>query len=255
MPPLNETAAGTHVREDGSPAPRRLGRLRLAALNIDGVLLPDSFSPMIHHFVESRGGTYTAELERRVFSQNRAQAARALAETLPGLTPDQVVAEYFRDREAYLAANPMTAVPGALELLLRLRGLGLDLVCYGGLDADHFERYLGAYAEHFGKPPYICTNDVRPGLREITEEFGLEHGEVLFVDDVASVAAAARELAAPFIGRPSTLVHSHQAAQMRGLGVRHIVASLDAIDEALVRRIDQETAEGTLWTAAAPRHR
>ncbi|WP_406150634.1 hypothetical protein [Streptomyces anulatus] len=33
----------------------------LPALNIDGVLLNDTFGPVIHHFVVSRGGTYTVE--------------------------------------------------------------------------------------------------------------------------------------------------------------------------------------------------
>lgn len=228
------------ARADHRPPGGGLRRLRLAALNIDGVLLSDSFSPVIRAFVESRGGRYTAELEHRVFSQNRERAARALAEALPGLTAAEVPAAYFREREEYLAAHPMTVMPGTLPLLRRLRRLGLPFVCYGGLDRDHFDRYLGPHADLFTEPAYICTDKIRPGLREIAERFDLDPGEILFVDDVARVAEAALELGACFIGHPSTLPHNHQAARMRESGIRHIVDSLDAIDEDLLIRIDRE---------------
>ncbi|MEV7388070.1 MULTISPECIES: HAD family hydrolase [unclassified Streptomyces] len=230
----------------------RLHRLRLAAVNIDGVLLNDTFSPLIHRFVTRRGGTYSADVERSVFSQRQADAGRAMAAAVPQrLTGEEALAAYFEERAAYLVDHPVEVTEGAGPLLERLRAAGLQVVCYGGLDKSHFDEHLAAYAGMFTPPGYVCTNDVRPGLREITAQFGLEHGQVLFIDDVARVAEAARALGAPFIGHPSSFEHSHQAELMRQAGVRHLVGSLADIDVTLLRTVDAEAETGTLWSGPA----
>ncbi|MFE1369770.1 HAD family phosphatase [Streptomyces anulatus] len=223
--------------------------LRLAALNIDGVLLDDTFSPVIHHFIVSRGGTYTAELERSIFSQPQHVAGRLLAAAVGGdMTGEEALAAYFEDRAAYIARHPVTITPGTRDLLLRLRGAGLRTVCYGGLGKDHFDHHLGRYAELFDGPGYVCTNDIRPGLKEITEDvFGLRPDQALFVDDVARVAEVARELGTAFVGHPSSFVHSHQRTLMREAGVRHVISDLDALDDQLLHRIDREMNPQTLW--------
>ncbi|NEY36147.1 HAD family phosphatase [Streptomyces sp. PRKS01-65] len=230
-----------------------LARLRLAALNIDGVLLNDTFSPVIHHFVVSRNGRYTAELERSVFSQPQHIAGENMARAVAGgLTGPEALAAYFAERDAYVARHPVTVTPGAIALVRRLRALGLRTVCYGGLPADHFERFLGDHADLFDGPGYVCTNDFRPGLHEIvTEVFGLRYDQAVFVDDVARVAESARELGVGFIGHPTDFVHSFQPRLMREAGVRHLVGSLDEIDETLLRTVDAELADGTLWERAA----
>ncbi|MEU3412220.1 MULTISPECIES: HAD family hydrolase [unclassified Streptomyces] len=227
----------------------QLGRLRMAALNIDGVLLNDTFSPVIHHFVTSRGGTYSADLERRIFSQPREVAGRILADTCHMPTsPEETIAVYFEERERYLADHPVRVLDGAVDLLRRLRALGLRTVCYGGLDASHFERYLSDLADLFDAPRYVCTNDIRPGLYEIAVDVaGLACDEVVFIDDVARVAEAARELGAPFIGHPSDFAHGYQRQLMTEAGARHVVGSLDEIDDRLLRTIDAEARAGTLW--------
>ncbi|GAA1349664.1 HAD family hydrolase [Streptomyces beijiangensis] len=232
-------------------------RLRLAAVNIDGVLLNDTFSPLIHQFVTRRGGSYSADVERRVFSQRQAVAGQAMADSVPEeLTGQQALDAYFEERAVYLADHPVEIMDGAIALLGRLREAGLPAVCYGGLEKSHFDEHLGAYAALFTGPRYICTNEVRPGLKEITEHFGLEHGEVLFIDDVARVAEAARALDVPFIGHPSTFEHSHQAELMREAGARHVVGSLNEIDGALLRTLDAEAAAGTVWAGSeAPKSR
>ncbi|MBK0376040.1 HAD family phosphatase [Streptomyces sp. RB110-1] len=226
--------------------------LRLAALNIDGVLLNDTFSPVIHHFITTRGGTYSAELERSIFSQPQHIAGRLLAAATGGsMSGEEALAAYFEDRAAHLDRHPVTVTPGTEELLVRLRAAGLRTICYGGLGKDHFDRHLGRYAELFDGPGYVCTNDFRPGLKEITRDvFGLRPEQALFVDDVAKVADVARELGAGFVGRPSTFVHSHQRALMEESGVRHLIGGLDEIDDGLVRRIDRDLASGTFWDAA-----
>ncbi|MFD6533727.1 HAD family phosphatase [Streptomyces sp. NPDC060184] len=228
-----------------------LGRLRLAALNIDGVLLNDTFSPVIHGFVVGRGGVYSAATEREIFSQPQHVAGERMAAAVAQeLTGEEALAAYFEERDAYLVDHPVVVDEGAIALVRRLRAQGLRTVCYGGLSAAHFDRFLGTWAGLFDGPGYVCTNSVRPGIREITEAFGLDHGEVLFVDDVARVAEAARELDVPFIGRPSAYEHSYQRQLMHEAGVRHLVSSLDEIDEHLVRTLDSEAARGTVWTGA-----
>ncbi|MET3987073.1 HAD family hydrolase [Streptomyces sp. PvR034] len=232
-------------------ATRPLGHLRLAAVNIDGVLLGDTFSPVIHQFVTSRGGTYDADVERAVFSQSRTVAARALG-AAAGLdwTPERVLEVYFEERAAYLAEHPLTVLPGAEQLLHRLRALGLRTVCYGGLDKAHFDTHLGRYAHLFDEPGYVCTNDFRPGIQEIAvDTFGVAYDEAVFIDDVARVSEAARALRVPFIGHPSRFPHGFQASLMREVGVRHVVGSLDEIDEELLRTLDGEAAAGLSWAA------
>ena len=223
--------------------------LRLIAVNIDGVLLNDTFSPVIHRFVVGRGGVYTAEVERAVLSQSQLRAAAALGE--PG-TPEEVVEAYFREREEYLRKHPVRVLDGVAPLLERLRATGASLVCYGGLGRAHFDRHLAAYAGYFDEPRYVCTDAFRPGIREIAEDvFKLRCDQALFIDDVARVAEAARPLGAAFIGHPTTYEHSFQRQLMREAGVRHLVGSLDEIDERLLRTVDDEAAVGGLWPSSA----
>ncbi|MGR6975182.1 HAD family hydrolase [Streptomyces cynarae] len=229
-----------------------LRQLRLAALNIDGVLLNDTFSPVIHHFVVSRGGRYTAEVERHVFSQPQQVASAYLAGVVPvPMTGPEALQAYFCERDAYVSEHPVQLSDGAVELVRRVRSLGLRTVCYGGLGKEHFDRFLGPWADLFDGPGYVCTNDFRPGIRHITREvFGLAHDQVLFVDDVARVAESARELGVPFIGCPSSFEHSFQRQLMQDAGVRHVVDSLHTIDETMLRAVDAEAADGMVWSGA-----
>jgi beta-phosphoglucomutase-like phosphatase (HAD superfamily) len=228
-----------------------LQHVRLIAVNIDGVLLNDSFSPVIHRFLTARGVPYTAELEQALFSQPQLAAARASG--LAG-SPEDVVKEYFREREDYLAEHPVHLLDGAVELLETVRalrtgeGAGLRMVCYGGLERTHFDRHLGFGTDYFDEPVYVCTNDFRPGLKEIAGDiFGVRLDQALFIDDVARVAEAARELGAAFIGIPSAREHSFQRQLMREAGVRHQVGSPAEVDGALLRAVDAEAAAGVVW--------
>jgi phosphoglycolate phosphatase-like HAD superfamily hydrolase len=229
-----------------------LRHLQLIAVNIDGVLLNDTFSPVIHRFVVRRGGVYTAELERAVFSQPQLRAAAALGG--PG-TPEEVLRDYFLERAQYLTECPVRVLDGAGALLERLRATGAALVCYGGLGRSHFDRHLPHLAQYFDEPRYVCTDSFRPGIREIAEDvFGVRCDQALFIDDVARVAETAQALGAAFIGHPTAYEHSFQRQLMRETGVRHMVGCLDDIDERLLERLDAEAAAGRLWPwpAAAP---
>lgn len=230
-----------------------LQQLRLAAVNIDGVLLNDTFSPVIHHFVTSRGGRYTADVERRIFSQSRRVAGVEIA-AAAGLrvSGEEALTHYFAERAEFLRQHPVVLNDGALDLVRRLRSLGLATLCYGGLDRSHFDTHLGAYADLFDAPGYFCTDAFRPGIREIVTESGLAYDQVLVIDDVARVAECARELGVSFIGHPSAFEGSFQRRLMREAGVRHLVGSLHEIDEDLLRRVDREAAAGLSWDAEAP---
>ncbi|WP_107400511.1 haloacid dehalogenase-like hydrolase, partial [Streptomyces africanus] len=222
----------------------KLKQLKLAAVNIDGVLLNDTFSPVIHNFIVSRGGEYTADVERSIFSQPQLVGGQGMANAarVPW-TAQEAIDVYFKERKEYTREHPVELLDGAIDLLRRLRGLGLKTVSYGGLDKSHFDHFLGEHADLFDEPGYVCTNDFRPGLREITTEvFGLKYDEVLFIDDVARVAEVAKALDIPFIGHPSSFEHSFQPQLMRESGARHIVDSLHSIDEELLRTLDAEAA-------------
>ncbi|MFE7412987.1 HAD family hydrolase [Streptomyces laurentii] len=227
---------------------QRLDRLRLVALNIDGVLLNDTFSPVIGAFITSRGGVYDAETERRILSQPRRIAGGEMARAAGlDVTGEQALEIYFAERDRYVAEHPVRPLPGAAELIARVRDLGLAVVCYGGLSRPHFDIHLGAWAHLFDGPGYVCTDSFRPGIKEIAGDvFGFDLDQVLFVDDVARVAEAAKALDVPFIGHPS----SFQRAFMEELGVRNLVDSLDAIDEELLRTLDAQAAAGGVWRTA-----
>ncbi|MEU1042971.1 HAD family phosphatase [Streptomyces sp. NPDC005551] len=227
----------------------KLKQLKLAAVNIDGVLLNDTFSPVIHNFIVSRGGTYTAEVERSIFSQPQLVGGQGMANAarVPW-TAQEAIDVYFKERAEYTVDHPVELLDGAIDLLQRLRGLGLRTVSYGGLDKSHFDHFLGEHAHLFDEPGYVCTNDFRPGVREITTEvFGYDFDQVLFIDDVARVAEVSKALGVPFIGHPSSFEHSFQPQLMREAGVRHLVDSLTAIDEDLLRTVDAEAAAHTVW--------
>ncbi|MEU9883772.1 HAD family hydrolase [Streptomyces phaeochromogenes] len=223
-----------------------LRHLSLVAVNIDGVLLNDSFSPVMRRLVESRGGTYSARFERELLSQPQLVAAQRAADQLGG-TAEQLLKSYFAEREAYVREHPVHVLDGAAELLATLRSLNVRTVCYGGLERTHFDRHLGRFADYFDAPGYVCTNDFRPGIHEITELFGLRADQVLFIDDVARVAEAARDIGVAFIGHPVDSEHDFQRQMMVEAGARHIVASLKEIDETLLRTVDGEAAAGSVW--------
>ncbi|WP_425587895.1 HAD family hydrolase [Streptomyces marokkonensis] len=220
--------------------------MSLVAVNIDGVLLNDSFSPVMRRLVESRGGTYSPRLERELLSQPQLAAARRAAAELGG-SPEQLLRDYFAEREAYVREHPVHLLDGAAELLATLRSLNVRTVCYGGLERAHFDRHLGRYADCFDAPGYVCTNDFRPGIHEITELFALRADQVLFIDDVARVAEAARDNGVAFIGHPADSEHDFQRQMMIEAGARHIVGSLKEIDETLLRTVDGEAVAGSVW--------
>jgi len=98
-----------------------LQKIRLVALDTDGVLLNDTYSPVIERFVTRHGGEYTAAVERGVWgspqlaADDREQALlhrQAAAGQAPGGGPD-CEPLWLKDLDLPLA-DPASAPSGAM---------------------------------------------------------------------------------------------------------------------------------------------
>lgn len=229
----------------------KLNMIRLVALDSDGVLLNDTYSPVIERFVTRHGGEYTAAVERAVWGSPQLAAGQnmALACRLPW-SAKETIAAFFAERDEYLKTNPVEVMPGAAELLATLREAGVRVTCYGGRNREYtFDRYLGHLSGFFdAEIPYVDVNDFRPGTKEIVRDiFGYRFNEALFVDDINRVAEVTKALGTGFIGVPASMPHNFQRAEMARTGVRYMVNDIRQIDLTLLEKLDQEIAAGTLW--------
>jgi beta-phosphoglucomutase-like phosphatase (HAD superfamily) len=225
--------------------------IQLVALDTDGVLFNDTYSPVIERFVTRHGGTYTGELERNVWGSPQIAAGQfmALACKLPYSANDTMV-DFFAERDRYLEEHPVQVAPGALGLLQTLSSTGVRITSYGGRDRSYsFDRFLGHLVQHFDdETPYVDVNPFRPGVKEIVADiFGYRYDQVLFVDDINRVAEATKAFGAGFIGVPASMPHNFQREQMTETGVRHMVDKIDQIDLELLGQVDRELGDGTLW--------
>jgi FMN phosphatase YigB (HAD superfamily) len=231
--------------------------LKLIAVDIDGPLLTDSFAPLLKLSCEFYGLAYTREMEDNMFSRNRAEATayfksqfKEVPEDLKGKSSQDMEQSYFEFRQAYLAENPITLSEGAADLMALLPSMGVRLVCYGGLDEKYMRSELGAAADIFES--YICTNDFRPGVREIVEDhYRLAPHQVLFIDDVNFVANHARQLGTCFIGVPARTDWGFQRQGMEDAGLPFICKHSGEIDRALLERVDVLATENSFWKAPA----
>lgn len=219
--------------------------IKLIAVDIDGILLEDTFSPIIRNYVSKFGLAYTRELERQIFSRPQMEAAGYLSRIL-GLDSKTLIKGYFVERENYIKIHGCNINKGVPELLDLISTLEVRLVYYGGLPEDKIEDSFKDYKQYFEK--YICTNDFRPGIREITKDFyGLEFNQVLFIDDVNTVAEVAKKHNVPFIGIPSNFPWGYQKQDMITTEVKYLLNSVKEIDANLLEKIDYEASIGTIW--------
>jgi phosphoglycolate phosphatase-like HAD superfamily hydrolase len=226
-------------------------KIKLVALDSDGVLLNDTYSPVIERFVSGHGGEYTAAVERGVWGSPQLAAGQnmALACRLPW-SAKETIAAFFAERDEYLKDHPIEVMPGTVELLALLRAAGVRVTCYGGRERRYtFDTHLGHLAGYFDPEiPYVDVNDFRPGTKEIVRDiFGLHFDEVVFVDDINRVAEVARALDTGFIGVPASMPHNFQRAEMEATGVHYLVDDVRQIDVDLLVKVDEELAAGTLW--------
>ena len=229
--------------------------ITLIAVDLDGPLLTDSFAPLLRQSCDFGGLSYTREMEDNMFSRNRKEATRyfmscfgdAPPEALRGKSHEEMIADYFAFRAAFLEQNPITLAQGAAEFMARLGGLGVRAICYGGLDEDYMRRELGGHADVFER--YVCTNDFRPGVREIVHDIAkVAPGAALFIDDVNFVARHARAVGACFAGVPARTDWGFQRQGMVEDGVPVILDHLGQLDAEALERIDRQAGAGTFWT-------
>lgn len=110
-------------------------------------------------------------------------------------------------------------------------------------------RELGLHADVF--EAYICTNDIRPGIREIVHEVaGVAPTEALFIDDVNFAATHARAVGTGFIGVPSQEDWCWQRTEMTDANLPFIVEDVGEIDLGMLQSIDRMQQSGQFWGTA-----
>lgn len=213
--------------------------IKLIACNVDGVLLTDTFSPVLRNLVIKGGFEYTRDIERNVYSRPRNEGREYLIRNFNLDFKDVFLAE----REKYLQTHAHGISDGVPKFLKLISALDVRLVCYGGLGEEKLLDDFKQYKHYFEQ--YICTNNFRPGMKEITKDIcGLEFNQVLFIDDVNSVAEHAKAHNIPFIGIPSGCF---QREEMISTEVKYMLDSVKDIDVELLRKIDYEASVGTIW--------
>lgn len=220
--------------------------IKLIAVDIDGVLVTDTFSPVLRNIVIKRGLEYTGDIERHVFSRPRIEGWKYMMKT----SNIDLRETFFEERARYLQTHEHGFIDGVPEFLELVSSLGVKLVCYGGLAEEEIFDGMKKYKHYFDR--YVCTNDFRPGIKEITKDiYGLEYNQVLFIDDVNTVAEAAKADNVPFIGTPANFPWGFQKRDMIKTGVKYILGSLKEIDRQLLEKIDYEACIGAVWSVSS----
>ncbi|ECC4750359.1 hypothetical protein C5855_23535 [Salmonella enterica] len=226
-----------------------LNKIKLVAVDVDGVLLTDTYSPAIKSFVELHGGVYTPELERLVWGSPHIAGGHnmSLACKLPW-SAQKTIEAFFQHHAKYIESNPIEIVPGAEDFLKLLQELNVRVTSYGGRTKEYiFDKYMSSLKKYFDKDkPYIDTNSIRPGIMEITRDiFKLNFDEVLFIDDINRMAEVAKFYRTGFIGTPVT---AYQKKQMQETGVKYIVPSVKEIIKDILIKTDVELASDSHWS-------
>ncbi|MDD2341953.1 MAG: hypothetical protein PHV54_03600 [Tolumonas sp.] len=212
-------------------------KIKLIAIDIDGVVLKDTYSPVLKKVIEKYNGVYTRELERNAFSRNRKEAATYIANALNlSLTPTQLISEYFQERERYMTTHESGIENGVIDFLTEVQELDTEILFYGGLSEQELHHDIKPCMKYVNE--YVCTNDFRPGINEISKMYGVQPSNVLFIDDVAFFAENAKKANALFIGVPSHFPFSYQKEEMHHLGVQYIVDSISSISVEMIHDID-----------------
>ncbi|MET8998832.1 HAD family hydrolase [Amycolatopsis sp. Hca4] len=226
-------------------------KLRVVALDCDGVLIDDTYLAMIARFVTAHGGVYDAAAERDVIGLRDIVVAEKITR-LCGLDQpaEETLKQLWAARQEYLAEHPIRVAAGVRDCLEALAKLPVRLVCYGGRTREHtFDHHLGDLVDLFdAEVPYVSINEHRPGVAHIARTvFGVAFDEIVFVDDVSRVAEDARAHGAGFVGFPSSPAHARQREFMAAAGVRHFAASPGELTPELLAIVDGELATSTHW--------
>ncbi|WP_051980708.1 HAD family hydrolase [Burkholderia sp. 9120] len=226
----------------------RFKKIKLIAVDTNGVLLKDTFGITIKRFIESRGGVYTAELERLVLGAPHIAGGHimALACKLPW-TAQETIDAFLAEHKTYTRDDPVVVNPGVGDALALLHDTGVRITTYGGRPEDSmFAEFLHPFRAYFDRDiPYVNIDQIRPGMKEIVKErFGYHFDEVLFIDDLGKVGEVCKTLGCGFIGVPVT---DFQRQLMQDAGAAHLVDSLAEVGVELLDRIDNALFNGRFW--------
>ncbi|TQI80893.1 phosphoglycolate phosphatase-like HAD superfamily hydrolase [Serratia fonticola] len=230
---------------------KKLNKIKLIAIDSDGVLLNDTYSPAIKSFVEKHDTPYTALIERLVWGSPQITAGHnlALACKLPW-SGEKTIADFFKERDNYLKDHPVHVLPGIENTLSMLASTGAKLVSYGGRNREYsFDTFLGDYRHYFDKDvPYVDINGFRPGVNEIVKDiFHYNYDEVVFIDDINRVAEVCKALNTGFIGIPANMAHNFQKDEMSETGVKLSFAKFNDITENSVYELDKQMSLSKHW--------
>ncbi len=216
--------------------------IKLFAVDIDGVILEDTFSPVLRNLIIKYGGTYSDDIERNVFSRNQKQAASYIINKL-GLTisEEELISEYFIERDIHLESNDGGLRSGALDMLNIFSSFNIPMICYGGLNRHQIHNDFDQCDDFFDE--YICTNDFRPGMLEIINKYKLNPEQVLFIDDVNTVAEKCSSLGTAFIGVPPLHSWGWQKKAMMETGVAFTLNSIKDFTKELLIEVDNDISK------------
>jgi hypothetical protein len=222
--------------------------IKLIAVNLDGVLIRDTFSPVIRKMVMNFGRKYTHTVERNILSRPQMEAAQYVINiSRINYTVQDLIKLFFHERERYMedfGNSIFEETPSFVDLIAKQN---TRRICYGGLPCTYFNTEMKRYKDYFDH--YICTSDFRPGLKEITRDIHtLDFSQALFIDDVDSVAKNAKDLKIPFIGCPTNSRWGFQKEEMKRTGVKYLVESIGQINQAILDKIDDDASEGMVWS-------
>jgi phosphoglycolate phosphatase-like HAD superfamily hydrolase len=224
----------------------KMKNIKLIACDIDGVLLEDTFSPVLRNLASKFGNEYTRELERNVFSRPRNEAGKYMMKEFNIEDGRFLYDSFFEEREKYLKEHHSGVIEGVPAFLEFASSLDVCLICYGGLAEELILEEFKQYMHYFER--YVCTDSFRPGIKEIVKDiYQLDYNQALFIDDVNTFAEAAKANNVPFIGIPSSFPWGFQKQDMISTKVEYILNSVKEIDLVLLEKIDEEISAGTLW--------
>lgn len=124
--------------------------IKMIAVDIDGVLLEDTFSPILYRLAKKYHKTYSQELEVNTFSQNRQEAAIFLKSYFEkDSSLEMMIQEYFEERDRYLNGRNTTINSGVPQFLNMLKALEIPLVCYGGLEEGEIDPSFTVFYQIF----------------------------------------------------------------------------------------------------------
>lgn len=220
-----------------------LKKIKVIALDTNGVLTTEIYSKSIRMFIEENNGIYTSDIERLVFGSPHAAGGHIMSVICKlSQTPEETIFNFLEFHKRRVSGIPAQLSDGVLDFLKLLKKFNARVTSYGGSDKSiSFDPYLNSLSSYFDTNlPYINIGNSRPGMSKIINEFHCDPCEVLFIDDLNRVADIAHILGAGFIGIPSGFF---QKEQMMKSGVSLIVDSLEEINESAIFEVDRKLSE------------